>query len=189
MGADERAVGGDACAEHGGGFIGGDVVGDLEGEVLVGAYVARVASLSHGAVRVGGIVGIWSINVSSFQLVAAFNARTNLLRAVVFIVAFANLAIQACPDLGSNAYPVPNLHRRHIVTDFDSFADDFMAHAEREIGFAPATGYRMHITSTYSTSILIIVSSGGRLVEAVIHTILISMSRSPNGLGLNYIDR
>ena len=160
MGANERAVGCDACAEHGGGFLGGDVVGDLEGEILVGAYVARVASLSHGAVRVGGIVGIWSISVGSFQLAAALKARTNLLRAVVFIVALANFAIQACPDLGSDAYPVPNLHSRHFIADFDSFADDFMAHAEREVGFAPAAGYRVDITSTYATCILVIVSSG-----------------------------
>ena len=92
VGADQRAVGCDTCAEHGRRFLGGDVVGDLEGEVLVGAYVARVASLSHRAVRIGGIVGIWSIDLSSFQVAATPSLRTNLLRAVVLIVAFADLA-------------------------------------------------------------------------------------------------
>lgn len=58
MCAHERTVGGQAGAHHWCGFIAGDVLWDLEGEVFVGADVAGVSTLGDGSVGVGGIVGI-----------------------------------------------------------------------------------------------------------------------------------
>jgi hypothetical protein len=60
--ADQWAVGGEAGAHHGRGLVGGDVVGDLEGEVLVGTHVGRVTAVGEGTVIVLGAVGVdgWS---------------------------------------------------------------------------------------------------------------------------------
>ena len=58
LGADERAEGGDSSAQHRGGHLSGDVIWDLEGEVLVGSDVAGIATLSNGTVGIWSIVGI-----------------------------------------------------------------------------------------------------------------------------------
>lgn len=59
VGADERGVSGYAGAEEGRGEVRGDGVGDLEGEVLVGADVRGPAAVGGGAVFVVGVVGVF----------------------------------------------------------------------------------------------------------------------------------
>lgn len=59
LGADEWGVSGDARAEKGGGEMGRDGFGDLEGEVLVGADVRGPAAGGVGAIWVLGVVGVF----------------------------------------------------------------------------------------------------------------------------------
>ena len=60
--------------------------------------------------------------------------------AVVFVVRLAVLALQAGPDLSTNANAVSDLNGGDLVTDLDCLADDLMSYAERESGYlAPST--------------------------------------------------
>jgi hypothetical protein len=56
--SDQRAVGGKTGAHHGRCLIGGDVVGDLEGEVLVSTNVRGVAAHSDCTILVRGAVSV-----------------------------------------------------------------------------------------------------------------------------------
>ena len=56
--------------------------------------------------------------------------HTNFVRAVILVVGFAALALQAGSDLSTNTNAVADLNGRYLVTDFDSFANDLMADAE-----------------------------------------------------------
>lgn len=58
LGADQRAVGSDTSTQHRGGHLVGDVVWNLEGEVFMGAYMAGIAALRYGSIRVWGTVCI-----------------------------------------------------------------------------------------------------------------------------------
>ena len=79
---------------------------------------------------------------------------TNLMRAVILVVRLADLTIETSPDLGSNAYSVANFDCRHLVADFDCFANDLVADAEGEVSLAPASGDGVYIGATDTASIL-----------------------------------
>ena len=59
-----------------------------------------------------------------------YQRHTNFVGAVVLIVGFAILAFQAGRDLSAHTDAVADLDRRHLVTDFDGLANDFVADAE-----------------------------------------------------------
>ena len=70
----ERGVGGDAAAEHGGGFGGGDAVGDFDDEVGGGAAVVGVASVGLAAVAVFAVVGAYHARAVVFHPAGTFFA-------------------------------------------------------------------------------------------------------------------
>ena len=79
---------------------------------------------------------------------------TNLMRAIILVIRLADLAFEARPNLGSNAYTIANFDRRHLVANLDGFADDFVADAKWEIGRAPSTGNGVYIGSANTAGIL-----------------------------------
>ena len=70
------------------------------------------------------------------------------MRAVVLIVGFAILALQARGNLSANTDTVANLHGRHLVTDFDGFANNLMSDTEGQWCFAPATRDAVDVRTT-----------------------------------------
>lgn len=67
------------------------------------------------------------------------------MRAVVFIIVFANLALQASPDLCTDANAVSYLAERYLWPSLDDLADDFVSDAERKFLSSPAAGNRVEI--------------------------------------------
>ena len=63
--------------------------------------------------------------------------HTNLVRTVILVVGFAKLALEAGADLRANTNTVSNLDRRHLVTNFNGLANDFMTDADWERTVAP----------------------------------------------------
>lgn len=61
------------------------------------------------------------------------------MRAVVLVVTLALRALQAGPDLGSNANTVTLLDGLDLGADLDGFADDLVAYADGQGSTAPAT--------------------------------------------------
>jgi hypothetical protein len=59
-------------------------------------------------------------------------------RAVVLLVGLAVVAVQACPDLGTNTDSVANLDSLDFAANLDSSANDFVANTERHGSIAPA---------------------------------------------------
>ena len=74
------------------------------------------------------------------------------MRAVVLIVGFAEPALQAGADLSANTNTVPNFDACHLVADFDSLANDFMAHADWKRALAPTASDGMDIRATDSAA-------------------------------------
>lgn len=72
---------------------------------------------------------------------------TDLVRAVVLIIAFALRALQAGPDLGANTDTVSDLDGGTTGTDLDGLADDFVTHADGGGCVAPAAGDGVDIRS------------------------------------------
>lgn len=77
--------------------------------------------------------------------------RTDLVRAVVLIIRFAVLALQAGPDLCPDTDPVSDLDGRHFVADLDGMANDLVANAKWKACFAPATGDGMDVAAADTT--------------------------------------
>ena len=86
--------------------------------------------MSDGAIRVWSTVGVCGTNKHLFGYFGNRRRHTDFMRAVVLIVGFAALALQAGSDLSTNTNAVSNLDSRHLVTNFDSFANDFVSDAE-----------------------------------------------------------
>ena len=72
--------------------------------------------------------------------------------AVVLVVACALLALQAGPNLGSNADAVANVDARHLVADLHGISNDLVANTKRERHLAPAAGNGMHVRATHSAA-------------------------------------
>ena len=59
--------------------------------------------------------------------------------AVVLVLALAQVALQACPDLGTDTDAVSLLNERNVLADTHSLADDLVANAEGSLEITPAT--------------------------------------------------
>jgi hypothetical protein len=55
---------------------------------------------------------------------------TDLVRAVVLVIAFADFALEASRDLSSNSDTVTDFYCVDFVADLDGRSDDLMANAE-----------------------------------------------------------
>lgn len=75
------------------------------------------------------------------------------MRAIIFIVRLANLALQTSPNLGSDSNAVSNIDRRNFVADFDCLANDLMSDAQREIGLSPTSSDGVNIGATDTTGL------------------------------------
>ena len=73
---------------------------------------------------------------------------TDFVRAVVVVVAFALIALQARPDLGTNANAISYLDVLHLRANFYDLADDLMAHADGCGRISPAAGNGVNVRST-----------------------------------------
>ena len=74
------------------------------------------------------------------------------MRAVVLVVRLAKLALQTGTNLSANTDTVSNLDRCYLVTDFDSFADNFMSNADWERAITPAASDGMDIRAADSAA-------------------------------------
>lgn len=146
--ADERGVGGQAGAEHRGGELGLEAVGDGEGEVLKRADVGGVAAVGECAVGVEGVVCVCyqplSVSVSTGSM-GSESLPTLLLLAVRLVVLLALRAVQAGRDLRTNADAVANLDGRHLGADLDGRSDDFMAGNDGVVLVAPAARHGVEV--------------------------------------------
>lgn len=52
--------------------------------------------------------------------------RTDLVRAIVLVIRFADLALKASPDLGADANTLTNLDGADLGTGFDDLANDLV---------------------------------------------------------------
>ncbi len=74
------------------------------------------------------------------------------MRTVVLVVRLAKLALQTGTNLSANTDTVSNLDRCYLITDFDSFADNFMSNAYWERTIAPAASDGMDIRAADSAA-------------------------------------
>ncbi len=73
--------------------------------------------------------------------------------AVILVVRFTKLALQTCSDLGTNANAISNLDSGHLVTDFDSLADNFVTNTNGKRAVAPASIDGVNIGPTDATAL------------------------------------
>ena len=73
--------------------------------------------------------------------------------AVVLLICFTELALQACLDLSAHANAVSNLDRGHFVSDFDGFTNDFVADANGERAVSPSASDGVYIGSAYTAAL------------------------------------
>ena len=78
------------------------------------------------------------------------------MRTVIFVVALALRALQACPNLRADTNTISNLNRGDLGADFDGFTNDFVANSEREVigHIAPASSNGMDIAATDTAGFL-----------------------------------
>ena len=139
--------------------MGGDVGGDGEGEVFVGADMAGEAALGECSIFVGGAVGVWmAAGLAGWFGCCGWAEEagillTNLVRAVVLVVRLADFALEASLDLSSDPNAVSDLAGGHPFADLQDFADDLMADADGQWAFAPATGDGVDVGSADTASL------------------------------------
>lgn len=75
------------------------------------------------------------------------------MRTVVLVVRLANLALQTGTDLSANTHTVSNLDGCHLITYFDSLADDFVTDANWEGAITPTASNGMDIRAANSAAL------------------------------------
>ena len=60
------------------------------------------------------------------------------MRAVILVIGFAKLALEAGADLSANTNAVSNFNGRHLVANFNSLANNLMTDADWKRAVAPA---------------------------------------------------
>ena len=70
------------------------------------------------------------------------------MRAVVLVIRFTDLALEACLDLSADADTIADLTGSHFVASFDDFADNFVAHANGQWAVSPTASDSMNIGAT-----------------------------------------
>lgn len=69
------------------------------------------------------------------------------MRAVVLVLALAEVALQTRPDFSTDTDAVSLLDERHCLADSDGLAYDLVADAEWPLEVAPAAGHCVHVGS------------------------------------------
>lgn len=62
------------------------------------------------------------------------------MRAVILVLALADIALQAGPHLGTNTNAIAHLNLLHVLADLDGLANNLVTDAERTLEVAPAAG-------------------------------------------------
>lgn len=112
----------------------------------------RVASLGLLPGSELAVVGVCRRTVRSarscetLRREAGVAARTNLLRAVILVVAVALLALEARADLGSDSSPVADLELGDLGANLSDLADDLVPWDDGERGLAPTAGDGVQVT-------------------------------------------
>lgn len=115
----QRAVHGDATAQHGGSFCRGDRVGNLDNEVRRRSVVQSISAIGLAAIQVYAVVGSYSVLTAVlFQTHGTLGTVTQ--------------ASEAGIALSTNAHAVANLDAAlGLGTDTDSNTDNFMTDTAR----------------------------------------------------------
>jgi len=129
-GSHKRRVCGNTGAEKGSNLLTLEGIGDLKSKVLVSTDVRSETTVSDTAIGVCAVVSVDHI------------------RAVVFVLVVAELALQARRDLGTNTNTVADLDLADLVTNSDSLADDFVTNAERTLEVSPTASNGVNIRAT-----------------------------------------
>ncbi|KAI6747715.1 hypothetical protein HG531_008257 [Fusarium graminearum] len=153
----ERRVSGDTGAEKRSDLLALEGIGNLEGKVLVSTDVRSETTVSDTAIRVFAVVSVDHV------------------RAVVFVLVVAELALEARRNLSTNTNTVANLDLADLVTNSYSLANNFVTNTERTLKVSPATSDGVDIraadTAAFDLDINIAVSPGlgckGLLLELV----------------------
>lgn len=108
----QGSVDGDTTAQHGGGVLGGETLGDLDDEARVGTVVVGVSTV--GLANIVGVDGA----VGADHLGAVVDSASGTLNAVL---------AEAAAGLGTYTDTVTDLDVLDVLADLDGLADDFVA--------------------------------------------------------------
>ena len=78
---------------------------------------------------------------------------TNHVRAVIFVVRLADVALKAGADLSSHAHPIANLHSRNLVADTNGLANDLVAYDQWQGSISPSSGDGVDVRSADTAGI------------------------------------
>jgi hypothetical protein len=153
----KRRISGDTGAEKRSNLLALESIGNLKGKVLVSTDMRSETTVSDTAIRVFAVVGVDHI------------------RAVVFVLVFAELALEARRDLSTNTNTVADLDLADLVANSDSLANDFVTNAERTFKVSPSASNGVNIrtadTAGFDLDINIAIAPGlgckGVLLELV----------------------
>lgn len=153
-GTEQWTIGREASTHHGCRLRRGNVVGDLEREILVGSDMTCITTLSDHTTHLLGIrstIGICTlVSLSSSRV--AIVMLTDFLGTVVLVVCLARLALETGPDLCANSDTIADLYSRDLVADLDGPANDFMAYTQRHRSVAPTSIDGMDVGPTNTTA-------------------------------------
>ena len=79
------------------------------------------------------------------KMTAQWIRHTNFVRAIIFVVRVAVLALKASRYLRTNTYAVAYFDGRHLFADFDSLADNLMPYTEGHGSITPAAVDGMNV--------------------------------------------
>jgi len=128
--------------EHRCSHLSGDIVGNLECEILMCTNMAGVTALRDGTIGIRCAVGI------------------DLMGAIILISILAEIALKASSYLSTNAYSISNLHSGDLVANSNGLANDFVADADGKRCLSPSTCNCVNIRSADTTSILLVILEG-----------------------------
>lgn len=98
--------------------------------------MARIPSLAYDpSIRPNSAIGI------------------NLVPAISLIVLLTLLTVKTRVYLRPNSHSFPNFDERYFGTNFESFADDLVAYAKREVLGSPAAGDGVDITTANTAGV------------------------------------
>lgn len=75
------------------------------------------------------------------------------MRAVLLVLALADIALEAGPHLGTNADAIALLDLGHVLTDLDGLADHLVTDTERTLEVTPAAGDGVNVGPAHAAAL------------------------------------